>query len=256
MKRIRRTLLLLPGLLLLSLTAHAFELEAPTQYFYAADYADVLESEHEQYYVDQGAALQEATGAQIVVASVPSLHERTVEEYANTLFRSWGIGDSEKNNGLLILLAPNERQIRVEVGYGLEGALNDSKVTRYMDEYAVPYLAQDQFDEGIYNLYNALLPAVYEEYGLTPPESVQSAVAAEGDDSSPMDFIIALVLVALVFGVFFRRRRHFGGHWGGGFYGGGGFHGGGFGGGFSGGGGGGFSGGGGSSGGGGGSRGF
>ena len=80
----------------------------------------------------------------IVVAVVESLEGQEVEEYANNLFRTWGIGDKEKNNGILLLVSTGDRKIRIEVGYGLEGALNDGKTGAILDNYVVPYLKKEE----------------------------------------------------------------------------------------------------------------
>ncbi|MCI8441818.1 MAG: hypothetical protein HFG27_04715 [Provencibacterium sp.] len=216
------------GLVLFCVFPAAADYEQPTTLFYAADYAGVISEEHEKYYVSQGAALQEATGAQIVVATVPSLQGETIEEYANALFRSWGIGDKKENNGLLILLAVSDRQLRTEVGYGLEGALNDAKTGRLTDTYAIPYLRENDFDEGLFQLYNAYLSIVYEEYGLQPPENAQPVETAEEEDSSA-DYLVILVIFVLLIAFSQSRRGGRGGRGGGmwlggfgtGFYGGG-----------------------------------
>ena len=71
-------------------------------------------------------AREDRTTDQIVVATVRSLEGREIEDYANRLFRHWQLGQREKNNGALLLVAPNERKVRIEVGYGLEGALTDA----------------------------------------------------------------------------------------------------------------------------------
>ena len=86
---------------------------------------------------------------------MPNLEGMSLEDYATKLFRNFGIGDKEKNNGLLLLLALEERQFRVEVGYGLEGILPDGKTGRFQDEYIIPYLKDNKWDEGIKNGYDA-----------------------------------------------------------------------------------------------------
>lgn len=242
-------------LLAVLLPMTAIALPAASTQFYCTDGADVISSEREAYYVSRSAALEAATGAQIVVATVSSLEGQDIDSYANSLFRAWGIGHQEKNNGLLILLAPNERQIRVEVGYGLEGRVNDAKAGRLIDEYAYGYLAEDEFDEGLYQLYNALLDEVYAEYGLETPDDVAapetSRISSGQQEDNALGEIVGVIILLLV--IILSRGRIFlflGGRGGRGGRGG---FGGGFGGGFSGGG---FSGGGGSSGGGGASRGF
>lgn len=72
------------------------------------------------------AALESKSGIQLVVATVKSLDGDEIEPYANALFRAWGLGEKQKNNGVLMLVAPNERKVRIEVGYGLEGTLTDA----------------------------------------------------------------------------------------------------------------------------------
>jgi uncharacterized protein len=72
------------------------------------------------------AALESKSGIQLVVATVNSLEGDEIEPYANALFRAWGLGEKQKNNGVLLLVAPNEHKARIEVGYGLEGTLTDA----------------------------------------------------------------------------------------------------------------------------------
>ena len=72
------------------------------------------------------ASLESKSGIQLVVATVKSLDGDEIEPYANALFRAWGLGEKQKNNGVLLLVAPNEHRVRIEVGYGLEGTLTDA----------------------------------------------------------------------------------------------------------------------------------
>ena len=72
------------------------------------------------------ADLEQKSGIQLVVATVPSLGGEEIEPYANALFRAWKLGEAKKNNGVLLLVAPNQRRVRIEVGYGLEGTLTDA----------------------------------------------------------------------------------------------------------------------------------
>jgi len=88
----------------------------PTSDFYVNDYANILSNETEQYIMNRSVALNNVDGTQIVVVTVENLEGMTLEGYSNELFRNFGIGDKEKNNGLLLLLTLEERQFRVEVG--------------------------------------------------------------------------------------------------------------------------------------------
>ena len=80
------------------------------------------------------------------------------------MFRTYGIGDAERNNGVLILISEEDRKIRIEVGYGLEGVINDSKAGRILDDYVVPYLKDDLWDDGILNCFNAVVKYIQKEY--------------------------------------------------------------------------------------------
>ena len=126
----------------------------PTSNFYINDYATILSYETEEYILKRSAALNNVDGTQIVVVTVPNLEGMTLESYATKLFRQFGIGDKYKNNGLLLLLALEEREFRVEVGYGLEGILPDGKTGRFQDQYIIPYLKDNNWDEGVKNGYD------------------------------------------------------------------------------------------------------
>ena len=150
------------GLIMLIFTILAFyyttyAVVSPKTNFYVNDYADVLSEETENYILNSNIDLQSKTKAQIVVVTVKTLDGKTIEEYATELFREFGIGDKEKNNGVLLLCSTGDRMFRIEVGYGLEGALPDGKTGRIQDQYIIPYLKNDNYDEGIKNGFSAIL---------------------------------------------------------------------------------------------------
>ena len=150
--------LLFPSSLILSTAlsfAICFAMPQMTERFYVNDAANILSAETEDFIFENSKNLDTATGAQIVVVTVPDLEGRDLESYATELFRTYGIGDKEKNNGLLLLLTLKERQSRVEVGYGLEGALPDGKTGRIQDRYMIPYFRENMWDEGIASGYKA-----------------------------------------------------------------------------------------------------
>ena len=270
MKRLSKTLIAVLALcLLLSVSVFAENYPSPTNEFFVNDFAEVIDSEAEQEIMNLGVDLYNKTDAQVVVVTVQSIGSKEVEEYALELGREWGVGSAEKNNGVVILLAVEERQVTIQVGYGLEGCLPDGKTGRILDDYAIPYLADNDFSNGLCEAYKAVCAVVYDEYGAEPDPDFEydyDEYYVEDDDiiGDIIASVIILIILILIFGGGIGRRRRgfffgpfFGGFHGGGF-GGGGFSGGSHGGGgFSGGShGGGFSGGGGSFGGGGSSRGF
>ena len=140
---------------------------SPTTDFYVNDYAKLLNDETKNYIISTNKSLYNQTGSQIVVVTLTNLDGNSLEEYATELFRNFGIGSKEKNNGVLLLLALEERQFRIEVGYGLEGVLTDGKTGRIQDEYIIPYLKQNNWNEGIKNGYSAILNIVADEYNVS-----------------------------------------------------------------------------------------
>ncbi|MDP1965472.1 MAG: TPM domain-containing protein [Reyranella sp.] len=95
------------------------------------------------------ADLESKSGIQLVVATVTSLDGQEIEPYANELFRAWKLGERTKNNGVLLLVAPNERRVRIEVGYGLEGTLTDALSQVIISNAITPRFKSGDFAGGI-----------------------------------------------------------------------------------------------------------
>ncbi len=230
----------------------------PALFDYVFDYAGILNREDIAAISSLGRELDAKTKAQVVVVTVNSLGDSPIQDYANTLFRSWGLGDKEKNNGVLLLvnkenlLAGRSGRVRLEVGYGLEGAIPDGKAGRILDSYILPRWAEQKYSEGILQGYLAVAAEVAQEYNVTL-DGRYTPVPVDRTDGQNItgsvklsELISALVIffiIAFVARRYRRKRRRddddhggfggFGGWGGGGF--GGGWGGGGFGGGFGGG---------------------
>ena len=140
--------------------------------FFVDDYSGVFTQETEQYIFEQAVALANQTKAQIVVVAVPNTGDETLESYSNKLANEWKIGDKEEDNGLLILFTTEEAHVRMEVGYGLEGCLPDSKSGRILDNYAVDDMNDGRFNTAAVNTFRAAAEVVYEEYGLQAPAEI------------------------------------------------------------------------------------
>lgn len=93
--------------------------------------------------------LEDKSGIQLVVATVKSLEGGDIETYANQLFRTWKLGEAKNNNGVLLLVAPNERKVRIEVGYGLEGTLTDALSSVIISNAITPRFKSGDFGGGI-----------------------------------------------------------------------------------------------------------
>ncbi|MDQ2792408.1 MAG: TPM domain-containing protein [Bacteroidota bacterium] len=200
-------------------------------------------------------AYNDSTSSQIAIVTVPTLDGNDIADYAQKLYEAWGIGRKGKNNGILILVAQQEHQARIQTGYGLEGAVPDAIAKRIISNTLVPAFRQNQYYAGLDRGTDQLIALAKGEYQADPADARPQGRSDGGGSGIPF-WVIIVVLVILF--VMLRNRGGGGGRnrgFGGGFippiiFGGGGFGGGG--GGFGGGGGGGFGGfGGGSSGGGG-----
>jgi uncharacterized protein len=195
-------------------------------------------------------AFEREQGTQIVVAIFHRLPEGEVlEEWTNRVAQSWRVGRARQDDGAVLFAFVDDRQLRLEVGYGLEGALTDLESKAILDELLVPRLAAGDWDGGIAAAADAIVAAVRGEY--RPDANTARRATGAGRHASCGEVAVVVVLVFVVLLLLSRASRR--GNWRSGGFGGGGFGGGFGGGGFSGGGfgGGGFSGGGGSFGGGG-----
>lgn len=113
------------------------------------DRADLLSPAAEAALADKLAALEQRRTDQFVVVTLPSLGDRTIEEVGLTLGRAWGVGQKGKDNGVLLIVAPGERRVRIEVGYGLEPAIEDHEASRMIDKVMLPRFKADAFEDGI-----------------------------------------------------------------------------------------------------------
>jgi uncharacterized protein len=123
--------------------------------------------------------LERTNGAEMAVVVIRSLDGLSIEEAAVKLFELWGIGKKDKDNGLLLLWSTGDRRVRVEVGYGLEGALPDGKVGAILDTYVIPKFKAGDFDQGLLDGVDALLRVARNE-----PIELASA-RSESYDPSP-----------------------------------------------------------------------
>jgi len=113
------------------------------------DKADLLAPAQEASLSAQSAALEKATGHQFVVVTVPDLGGHPIEDYGLHLGRYWGIGRKQVNDGVLLLVAPNERKVRIEVGYGLETTLSDPRAKTIIDRDILPAFRAGDMPKGI-----------------------------------------------------------------------------------------------------------
>ena len=202
-------MLILLATLVFSTVAYAAEIPAATDEFYVNDFADVFTAEEEERLLDNAVTLaEESDGIQVVVTTVESLDGDSVENYAVEMYNQYEIGKDDM--GLLILLSTGDRQIRVEVGRAMEAYINDSKAGRFMDEYAIPYLSENKFNEGLINLQEALIDeivATVEAESESAQTTQDSEFASSAIDDIFGGILIAIVLIVIVLAVITLVKR-------------------------------------------------
>lgn len=114
-----------------------------------SDYAGILTPEQKALLEARCKALRQKTGAQLAVVTVKSLEGGQIDDFANKLFARWGVGEKGKNNGILMLVALQDRKARVEVGYGLEPILPDALAGRVLDQQLFPAFKQQRYFDGL-----------------------------------------------------------------------------------------------------------
>lgn len=170
----------------------------PSDSFYAEDYTGTLSVETKKHINAIGYALDQKTHAQVVVVMVATVPDGDLESYANGLFRSRGLGDKEKNNGLLLLVSMKDRKARIEVGYGLEGAMNDAKAGRLLDTFLIPAFKEGDYSRGVQDTYDNMVQQVMKEYGLASLDGLSSPAVKEDSGFTMEDFLTPLVLLILL----------------------------------------------------------
>lgn len=173
------------------------------------DQAGIIPDAEEAALAQRLSAYNAETGRAVVVATVASLDDQDVETYANALFRTWGIGGEKTDQGLLFLIAPNERKVRIEVGYGLEEYLPDALAGRILAGAVTPRFKEGDYAGGI----NAGVEQILAQLSRNPADAkaIAEAAAKRGGDreegsvlASAFFWVFIIVMFMLVFG---RRGR-------------------------------------------------
>lgn len=136
-------------LLFISVAIFAADINFPELTGRVVDEAGILKQETKDKLTEILANHESNTTNQVVVVTVNSLQGQDIESYSLNLGRHWGIGQKDKNNGVLLVIAPNEREVRIEVGYGLEGSLTDAISNEIIQRVIVPKFKEGNFEQGI-----------------------------------------------------------------------------------------------------------
>jgi len=209
---------------------------------FVSDYVGILPAGVKQKIEALSEEVERKTQAEIAVVTVRTTKPLALEEYAAKLFKNWGIGKKGADNGVLVLVVTDDRKVRIEVGYGLEGAITDLKSKIIITDLMLPAFRENNYSLGILSCCNALAGTIAEEYNVTLDTysaalSTPSSAKKRSKGSSLLTLLFFLLIFGFRFGTMFFIMGNRSTYWssgGGGSFGGG-F--GGFGGGMSGGGG-------------------
>ena len=160
------------------------------------DYAKVLSPSEVAQLEERSHKFEAETSNQIVIAIFPTLGDEDVDDFTNRLFIKWKLGQQERNNGVLIAVFHQDRKVRIEVGYGLEGVLTDALASEIIRNEIAPAFRQERYAEGLMAAVNAIDQATRGEYQAT--KRPQTPVA---------DYSSLWPLLIIVFLIFMSQRR-------------------------------------------------
>jgi len=172
--------------------------QSPAHTGYVNDFASVLDDAAETYLETFLGTLERDTSAEVVVATVASLEGMTIEEYASRLFADWGIGTAQHDNGVLLLVAPRERAVRIEVGYGLEPILPDGLAGEIIRTEILPEFRAGNVPRGIGRGLNRISQIVRGD----PAAAARPASTNTANDLPPQWFVIPFFATFVVLGSF------------------------------------------------------
>jgi uncharacterized protein len=192
-------------LLLFCSASVAGDVRFPDPGGYVNDFAGVLSDVQKSRLESYLKQIEARSGVEIVLATLPTIGDYAVEDAATRLYEQWGIGKKGKNQGVLLLDAIQERRIRIEVGYGLEGALPDGKTGAILDREAVPYLREGKRAEAYFAALHAVAAIALEEVGADPSIADQGAPprprpAARSRPPGAVMFVFTLIVMMFIFG--------------------------------------------------------
>ena len=201
---LKKTGLILVGLLILViLDANTVAaLDVPALKGHVSDYAGMLSPASQRQLEAVLTDFEQKESTQIAVLTIPSLKGDALEDFSMRVADAWKIGQSEADNGAILLIVKNDRKIRIEVGYGLEGRLTDLLAGRIIRNIIAPQFKMGNFDQGVSQGVAAMIGAVKGEFSATTPQKRPAS-----QKGPPLIAIIGLIFLINVVG---RTRRLFG----------------------------------------------
>ena len=180
----------------------------PKNNIYVVDTANLFNSETKSKLVTDSHKLSQEYNTQVVVVTINSLKGLSIEEYTNQLFRKWGIGDKKENSGVLILISKDDHKARIEVGYGIEGIINDGKAGRILKNMLAEF-KKDNYNEGILKAHKEITNEISSNKDKV--EKKQQTEPSDGEIFLLL-FVFGFIFFALIFFIkrdLKRRKRNY-----------------------------------------------
>lgn len=206
----RICLIILSLLAILSTTVYGqdyYNIPKQSYEFYVYDEVGVVDSNLKEHIINTNKNLESKTGAQIVVAVIDSFNGNDKQMYGTAMFEKWKIGSEKYDNGILLVIAPNEGEMWIEVGYGLEGALPDTRVYRIINNAIIPEFRDGNYSNGIRIGYDQILANIQEEYNIIVDENIE--VEPYEDEGISFRTIVTIIIIIIL--LIYFDNRFFGG---------------------------------------------
>jgi uncharacterized protein len=171
------------------------------------DQANILSAADESRLDAKSQSLETKTSIQLVVVTLRGLQDRTIEDWGLTLGRTWGIGQKGKDNGVLLIVAPNDRELRIEVGYGLEGTLPDATADAIIRNVIIPRFKAGNMAGGISDGADAIIAVLTGSGEEFTKQSFTSTASQAVDNWAPLLFVGFFIIMVIIAQFRDRRRR-------------------------------------------------
>ncbi len=194
--------------LLLALLMPLFGLKVPKQSGLAVnDYANLFSSSQKQQLETKLRQIQQETSSQVSILTIKSLEGETIEGYSIKVADQWKLGTKDKDNGLLIVVSKNDRKVRIEVGYGLEGVVTDLESDYIIRKTIIPEFRKGNYFQGLYEATGQLGGLITKEFQISPEELAKTKKNATRRRKTHIPVGLIVFILFVIFGGFRRGRR-------------------------------------------------
>ncbi len=173
------------------------------------DFAGVISSQYARAMESLAQEVLEKTGTSVVVVTMKEIGGDVPADYANRLYEAWGIGTKGEDKGVLIFLAVQERRIRIETGYGVEGILPDGLVGEILDRHVIPHLTKGDYDKGLSSAMAVVSSVIAKDAGVSltgAPQTRRQPPSRQKTGGNIFSLVLLLIVMSLLLGTRQGRR--------------------------------------------------